>query len=338
MPYISQTHSFLIDDAYSADVFGELETFFSAYSSDINQLPRLSIGLSVPSEFDINADNERSQAYRQFCQMVRYIVPDVNILPFKIHQKSKNSLSNDVIELSETVAENDYQAVILLIQYFQDEMAEKSASKGFFTKIFPTFIGKKSETGLHPNPTPQPKSQPRPQPIPKVQPQPQATIKPSLKPQNPMGNQSQSYRQSATAKPQPMPKTAVQKLPSINQRMQPYYQLLVSQICQAVRATDTANEQMISKIVLRPQSGLSRAFIEQVFNSFHQRNTADSLDMPSFGLEWLKPALAKKAIMITDDLQFELKTKAKTTSHDIAQLSNGDVNAEDIQILVDFIQ
>lgn len=136
MPYISQTHSFLIDDAYSADVFGELETFFSAYSSDINQLPRLSIGLSVPSEFDINADNERSQAYRQFCQMVRYIVPDVNILPFKIHQKSKNSLSNDVIELSETVAENDYQAVILLIQYFQDEMAEKSASKGFFTKIF----------------------------------------------------------------------------------------------------------------------------------------------------------------------------------------------------------
>ena len=325
MPYMNQQHTFSVDNRYPTDVFDELETFFSAYTSSIDNIQNLSIGLQVSPDFDIQ-QQKIAKRYQQFCQTVRYSVPDVHILAVK-------TLEND----------DNVNKLILTIQYLIHDDNDEKNQGSFFGRLFPTFVGKKTEKGDYPLPKPTAPTPLPTQPKPSV---PKPSVSPQAKPQSPtpvnVAPVTPKPVQATPPKPisvQPTPQSIAtpqpQYLPSSQHSMQAFYRLLVEKIAQSAKTKNQPN-QVMSTIVLKPHDGISRAFVEQIFASFSQKSTDDSVDMVSFGFEWLKPALQKVGVIIADDTAFELRTKAKTTADDVNALANGQVKVEQIQIDIDF--
>lgn len=62
MSYITTNHRFIIDDKHPADVFDEMENFFSLYTVAMDDLQQVSVQLSVPPSFDIQSNKNWAKA------------------------------------------------------------------------------------------------------------------------------------------------------------------------------------------------------------------------------------------------------------------------------------
>lgn len=366
MPYITTNHRFIIDDKHPADVFDEMEQFFSLYTVAIDDLQNVSVQLSVPPTFDVTANKKLAESYRQFTKSLKYTIPDINILPIKTVEISA---SDD--ETSDT----DDNTLTLLIQRldgYQLEADEKpSLYQSVLGKIMPRFGGQKSDTGLYPEreqisiatplppvhpiqpaqpaqtPTYQPPVTPKPQPQPQYQ---QPPVQPA--PISPTLNQP-TFAQNPIQTPnpstgQPMgqnfgqnvpPAQTLQRLPNIAKSAKPYQEILTQAIVsEAKKQAGVLNGQIIHQITLKSNDSLTTAMIEQLFFSFNHAHEAqaphDAIDLVSYGYEVLKPKFAELGITLADDAQFGLKTNAKATPADTARLQSGGVFANEINLRV----
>lgn len=363
MSYITTNHRFLIDEKHPTDVFEEMENFFSLYTVAIDDLQQVSVQLSVPANFDVNANKSIAEGYRQFTKSLKYTVPDIHILPIKNHQAHS--------ETDEDSAGEEDNNVILLIQrldgYQLEEDEKPSLYQSVLGKLMPRFSGNKTDTGLYPEreqvtmaipvaPVPSPVPVPTPvtptipveAPRPPIQPyvppasvavpqpqsqQPQSVVTPTPTP----NYQPQSVPQPA-ARPAQNQAQTFSRLPNITKSAKPYQELLTQAIInEATKQATILQDKPISQITLKSSDSLTTAMIEQLFNSFNNSHdktiTAhDALDLVSYGHEVLKPQLAKIGIGLTEDAQFGLKTNYKSTANDIARLQRGEVFSNEIEL------
>ena len=365
MAYITTNHRFIIDDKHPSDVFDEMENFFSLYTTAIDDLQRVSVQLSVPTNFDITANKKMAESYRQFTQSLKYTMPDIHILPIKTH--AAQTADND-----DTTSEAD-NSVILLIQrldgYALDDEDEKpslypSLYQSLLGRLIPRFAEEKSATGHYPERAPitlpEPIGQPAPSaPIP-VSPQyPTQPVAPPPQPaqayQTPvqqvtMPNQQSTIPpsnpnlvpavapiQTPTAAPKPM----VTVLPNIQTSAKPYQDLLTDAIMTAAKQW-VDKSQVITQITLKSNDGLTTAMVEQLFSSFNHAHESthtphDAIDLVSYGYEVLKPKLATIGVSLSDEAQFGLKAKVQATPTDIARLQKGEVFSNEIKLGVKFM-
>ena len=377
MAYITTNHRFIIDDKHPSDVFDEMENFFSLYTTAIDDLQRVSVQLSVPTNFDITANKKMAESYRQFTQSLKYTMPDIHILPIKTH--NPQTADDD-----DTASEAD-NSVILLIQrldgYALDDEDENpglypSLYRSVLGRLIPRFAEEKSATGHYPERAPitlpEPIAQPAPlAPIPvspqyptqPVSPQPQpaqayqmpvqSTIPPSTPnpapavapplvntepmPHKPQPTRVQPPVQTATAAPKPM----VTVLPNIQKSAKPYQDLLTDAIMAAAKQW-VDKSQVITQITLKSNDGLTTAMVEQLFSSFNHAHESthtphDAIDLVSYGYEVLKPKLATIGVTLSGEAQFGLKAKVQATPTDIARLQKGEVFSNEIKLGVKFI-
>ncbi|MFP6812233.1 MAG: hypothetical protein VB956_02770, partial [Moraxella sp.] len=203
---------------------------FSLYTTAIDDLQRVSVQLSVPTNFDITANKKMAESYRQFTQSLKYTMPDIHILPIKTH--TAQTADDD-----DTASEAD-NSVILLIQrldgYALDDEDEKpSLYRSVLGRLVPRFAEEKSATGHYPERAPitlpEPIGQPAPlAPIP-VSPQyPTQPVAPQPQPaqayQMPVQQVTMPNQQSAVppSNPNPVPTVAPMQSPLVNTEPTPH--------------------------------------------------------------------------------------------------------------------
>lgn len=358
MPYITTNHRFIIDEKHPADVFDEMEQFFSLYTVAIDDLQQVSVQLSVPPSFDITANKKIAQGYRQFTQALKYTIPDIHILPVKtLANDSQNDNQDDEDDINHN---DDDNTVILLIQRLDGYDIEAEEKPSFYQQILgklkPKFAQTQSDEGLYPArqnqnlpepsiqtpiPIPQPQYQPPIPPTPQPEPQnvpavPIVPVQPTFNPTSQaIPQQPQAQTQPQTNPPRPTP----ERLPNITKSAKPYQDLLTQMIvAEAQKQKALLNGQIIHQITLKSSDSLTTAMIEQLFNSFnhaHEPNAPhDAIDLVSYGYEVLKPKLSAMGVNLADDAQFGLKTNTKATPADTARLQSGGVFANEINLRI----
>lgn len=360
MPYITTNHRFIIDDKHPADVFDEMENFFSLYTVAIDDLQQVSVQLSVPANFDIKANKSIAEGYRQFTKSLKYTIPDINILPIKTHSDAHD------VESDEEDSQDDNTITMLIQRLDGYEIDEEKPSlyQSVLGRLMPRFSGEKTEKGLYPEreqitiaqpvqpivkppvaqpqpvqQPPQPYIPPVAQPVPTPQPivtpavTPAEIYQPPVQPQ-PYQPQNPVTRPAITQQPtQPLP-----RLPNIAKSAKPYQDILTQVIVnEAKKLLDKT--QIIQQITLKSSDSLTTAMIEQLFNSFNHahdktQSPHDAIDLVSYGYEVLKPQLAKIGVNLADDAGFGLKTNAKATPADIQRLQSGGVFANEINLKI----
>lgn len=360
MPCITTNHRFIIDDKHPADVFDEMENFFSLYTVAIDDLQQVSVRLSVPPSFDITANKKIAQGYRQFTQSLKYTIPDIHILPIK-------TLENDSQSAEEDDSNDDDNTVILLIQRLDGYDIEAEEKPSFYQhildKIKPKFTQTQSDDGLYPTrqnqslPEPTPIAVPVPIAVPAPTPTPQSQYQPPIQsPSQPQNQPQPSYQQPPVQPtyqqpipkpilptPQPAPqiqtRSTPERLPNITKSAKPYQDLLTQMIvAEAQKQKALLNGQIIHQITLKSSDSLTTAMIEQLFHSFNHAHEAnaphDAIDLVSYGYEVLKPKLSAIGVNLADDAQFGLKTNANATPADIARLQSGGVFSNEINLRI----
>lgn len=348
MSYITTTHRFIIDDRHPADVFDEIENFFSLYTVAIDDLQQVSIQLTVPSNLGIHANKQCHQAYQQLVKAIRYTVPDVHILPVTEMTATEADGDNDNSESG-----NDANTAYLMIQRYNGvtELEEDKLSlyQRTLGKLMPKFASDKTDTGLYPEvraehaplpiPIPTPLSTP---PIaapihtpPVMAPQPHA-VAPTVA-TAPSHVMPQMQRTPPITKAD---KTDFKRLPHIQKTVKPYQDMLTQAIILEAKRQQTAlGNHPIRHITLKSSDSLTTAMIEQLFYSFNHskdktQTAHDAIDLVSYGYEVLKPALANIGIALAEDAQFGLKTKANATPAATNRLQAGEVFANEIRLAV----
>lgn len=368
MTYITTHHQFVIDDKHPTDVFDEMSNFFSLYTVTLDAFHQLSIGLTVPENFDINSNAKLNTAYQNFIKAVRYSIPDAHVLP--IHTAAHTATSDGQIEAG---------MLELMIQYHEGRMLPSATTVGenkpkFYQKILgvmlPQFDSTQEQEGMYPQRQPQNPlqrlepvvptiSQPAPTPaVAPIAPQPilaSVVSQPIVQPQyqNPSSVQPQavpSIQPVATpisqsispprppVTPQPLP---IHYLPKPNVSIKPYRELLTQTIIDQAKqdkSTNAAN-QPISEVILKTKDSLTTAMVETLFASFAKPNEGqagqrayDAIDLASYGLEELRPKLRQIGVMISDEAQFSLNAKAKATAQDLEKIRQGLANPTDIHL------
>lgn len=359
MTYITTHHQFVIDEKHPADVFDEMSNFFSLYTVTLDSFHQLSIGLTVPKDFDIDHNAKLNGHYQNFIKAIRYSIPDANILPVKI--------SSDDARLEAGILE-------LMIQYHegrwltpQAKMEDRDSKPKFYQKILgsllPSFDHTQEQEGLYPQ-RPEPVAPAvipiSPQPIPPIiqQPAPTVATQPSIQPQyqqpqSPPITQprphalpvvpsvvtqiSQPLQQSNSQPP------SINYLPKPNLSIKSYRELLTQAIIQQATQEKSAqlNGQSISHITLKSKDSFTTAMIETLFASFTSatgslsgQRAYDAIDLASYGLEELRPQLCQIGVAISDEAQFSLNAKAKATAQDLEIIRQGKANPADIHLSV----
>ena len=235
MSYITTNHRFIIDDKHPADVFDEMENFFSLYTVAMDDLQQVSVQLSIPASFDIQSNKKLGESYRQFTKALKYTLPDIHILPIKTTQ----AVSDVEDEDRDDNNSDDDNSVILLIQrldgYVADDEDKPSLYQSVLGKLLPRFGGNKTDTGLYPareqiaiptpvspQPVPQPVTQPihqpQPQVVPSYQPEPAPYYQQPapVPPQAPQPSYQPSVQPAPVVPPMPqaMPQTPVYQAPT----------------------------------------------------------------------------------------------------------------------------
>ncbi len=350
MTYITTNHTFIIDDKHPADVFAEMANFFSLYTVTLDSLSRMSLQLCVPDELDIAGNQKLHDSYQQFIKAVRYSIPDIHILP-----------------ITTAGADSPNDSLVLMIQYFEGRITDEITTEHsepkpkFYQKLLggllPKFASEKTQEGLYPEQTapvltlpepvavPQPVA-PQPMPVPVVSPvlmpQPVARLQPVTRPvsmpvisPNPVPTRPSPQINEPQILPQGLPKT----LPKPSKSIQPYRAILTQAILTHLQ-TQPRNEQPITAITFKSRDSMTTAFIETVFASFSPLNTmqstmgraGDSIDLASYGLEELRPQLAKISVILADDAQFLLNSKAHARPEDIALIQQGQLDPSTITL------
>lgn len=207
MRYITTNHRFIIDDKHPADVFDDMENFFSLYTVAIDDLEQVSVQLSVPASFAIEDNKKLADGYRQFAKALKYTLPDIHLLPVKTHAASTSGDDDGV----QDDAQDDDSSVILLIQRLEGQALDEDDKPSLYTsvlgKLLPRFGGDKTETGLYPVretiAIPTPAAAVAPHPVPQPMP---PTVAPALQPQLPSQPAAQvqpSYQPQPTQPPVP---------------------------------------------------------------------------------------------------------------------------------------
>ncbi len=309
MAYITTNHRFIIDDKHPSDVFDEMENFFSLYTTAIDDLQRVSVQLSVPTNFDITANKKMAESYRQFTQSLKYTMPDIHILPIKTH--AAQTADDD-----DTASEAD-NSVILLIQRLDgyaldDEDENPSLYQSLLGRLMPRFAEEKSATGHYPERAPitlpEPIGQPAPsapipvtpqyptQPAQPVSPQSQPTqayqtpVQPTIPPSTPNPVPAVAPMQSPLANTEPMPSVSSKPQPTRVQapvqtpiastkpmvtvlpniqKSAKPYQDLLTDAIMAAAKQWVDKSQVITQITLKSNDGLTTAMVEQLFSSFN---------------------------------------------------------------------
>lgn len=309
MPYITTNHRFIIDDKHPADVFDEMEQFFSLYTVAIDDLQQVSVQLSVPASFDVTANKKLAESYRQFTKSLKYTIPDIHILPIKTAENSADNSENN--GENDDDSDKDDNTLTLLIQrldgYQLEEDEKPSLYQSVLGKLMPRFGGRKSDTGLYPErepisiaptiatpamPSPQaltptqvPVQIPMPTPVP---PQPTPVVQPTIQPTSPNIPPVQPTQSQPQYEPQPQyqnpyqppfspvqqpiqtPNQTLQRLPNIAKSAKPYQDLLTQVIVnEAKKQAGMFQNQSVSQITLKSSDSLTTAMIEQLFHSFN---------------------------------------------------------------------
>ncbi len=242
MSYITTNHRFIIDDKHPADVFDEMENFFSLYTVAMDDLQQVSVQLSVPPSFDIQSNKKLGESYRQFTKALKYTLPDIHILPIKTTQ----AMSDVEDEDSDDNNSDDDNSVILLIQrldgYVADDEDKPSLYQSVLGKLLPRFGGNKTDAGLYPareqiaiptpvpsqpvpqyqQPAPVPPQAPQPSYQPSVQPAPVVPPMPQAMPQTPVYQAPTPIVQPSITQPSIVQSSGVQ--PSVQPPVQPVVQ------------------------------------------------------------------------------------------------------------------
>lgn len=242
MSYITTNHRFIIDDKHPADVFDEMENFFSLYTVAMDDLQQVSVQLSVPPSFDIQSNKKLGESYRQFTKALKYTLPDIHILPIKTTQAMSDVEDDD----SDDNNSDDDNSVILLIQrldgYVADDEDKPSLYQSVLGKLLPRFGGNKTDTGLYPareqiaiptpvpsqpvpqyqQPAPVPPQAPQPSYQPSVQPAPVVPPMPQAMPQTPVYQAPTPIVQPSITQPSIVQSSGVQ--PSVQPPVQPVVQ------------------------------------------------------------------------------------------------------------------
>lgn len=347
MTYTTTQHTFIIDDKHPADVFAEMANFFSLYTVTLDSLSRMSLQLCVPDELDIDGNQKLHDSYQQFIKAVRYSIPDIHILPIRT---AGDDSPND--------------SLVLMIQYFEGRITDEIATEHsepkpkFYQKLLggllPKFASEKTQEGLYPEQTPPVLTMPEPVAVPvsipqpmAVQPVPVPVATPVLMPQpvarpqpvtspisNPVPTRPSPQINEPQILPQVLPKTLPKTLlPKPSKSIQPYRAILTQAILTHLQ-TQPRNEQPITAITFKSRDSMTTAFIETVFASFSPPNTmqstmgraGDAIDLASYGLEELRPQLAKIGVILADDAQFLLNSKAHARPEDIALIQQGQLD------------
>lgn len=245
MPYITTNHRFIIDDKHPADVFDEMEQFFSLYTVAIDDLQQVSVQLSVPASFDVTANKKLAESYRQFTKSLKYTIPDIHILPIKTAENSADNSENN--GENDDDSDKDDNTLTLLIQrldgYALEEDEKPSLYQSVLGKIMPRFGGQKSDTGLYPEreqisiaPTIATPAMPSPQALPPtepvqvpvqipvptpVPPQPTPVVQPTIQPTQPTVPPVQPTYQSPQSQPQNQPQYQNPYQPPVSPVQQP---------------------------------------------------------------------------------------------------------------------
>lgn len=374
MPYITTNHRFIIDEKHPSDVFDEMENFFSLYTIEITDLQEVSVQLSVPENFAINDNKKLAESYRQFVQAIRYTIPDANILPIKTRVQSADTADDDEVGINTNddstviLLIQRYDGVVL-----DEEDVGPSLYQRTLGKLLPKFSSDTTDKGLYPareqvtltqpassvSPIPVATSSPPvPQPVPQVQPQaqppvyvppvapliatPQSTPAPISAPVPPTVQPPPVSPAVAALPIQPSTSTrpAVPRLTNINQSVKPYQDILTEAIVAEAKRQQAVLTSPIIHITLKSSDSLTTAMIEQLFHSFTQAASDksqvahDAIDLVSYGYEILKPALAEIGVMLADDAQFAMSSKAHASPDDIRRLTSGNVYSNEINLRV----
>lgn len=339
MSYVTTQHSFVIDERHPTDVFEEMSGFFSLYSSSLDSLNQVSLQLSVPKNFNIDASDDLYYAYQDFIKSVRYIIADVNVLPVKT--------------LDDNSQRNSLQ---LMLQYYdrtarhQHSASSPNFYQRFLGRFIPRFSSQRSESGLYP----QAERVSVMASSASAQPSPTHTVgQNNVQSQNCQqmtDNVSQHY---STPQSQPAPsstrnynnRTTVNQfstLPKPSSSIKPYRDLLTKIIVAHAQTNPPAFP--VTSITFKTKDSLSTAMIEMLFKTFQQmsedRNSVaqDSIDLVSYGLEELRPKLQALGVDLAEDAKFLLNSKENSTNNDQRTISQGGITEDMLHFTVVFGQ